>query len=218
MPDVLETASEAQVAANRANAQLSTGPRSAEGKQRSSLNAMKHGLTGRTVLLPKEDPEEHKKFSRRIINSLKAETPEEEELAQVIADQYWRLRRMAAIEDKLMEQEEATIQDFNTLSIYQQRITRVLHEAKRDLREMQAERKRQERATLPEAMRLYKLHKMLDLPWEPRTFGFDYSAADLEQEIDNERLRTAAIGAARWDYNRAKLEASMAEKREKGQE
>ena len=46
--------SEAQLAANRANATHSTGPRTEEGQKRSSLNAMKHGLTGRTVLLPRE--------------------------------------------------------------------------------------------------------------------------------------------------------------------
>src|SRR6185437_6194490 len=41
--------SEAQLAANRANSQLSTGPTSEAGKAKSSLNAVKTGLTGRTV-------------------------------------------------------------------------------------------------------------------------------------------------------------------------
>jgi hypothetical protein len=47
--------SEAKRLANVANAQLSTGPTSAEGKAKSSLNALKTALTGRTVLLPTED-------------------------------------------------------------------------------------------------------------------------------------------------------------------
>ncbi|MGA8598820.1 MAG: hypothetical protein WB676_29225 [Bryobacteraceae bacterium] len=45
----------AQIAANQANAQLSTGPTSETGKAKSSLNAVKTGLTGRTVLLPGDD-------------------------------------------------------------------------------------------------------------------------------------------------------------------
>ena len=49
-----------QIAANQANAQKSTGPTSAEGKQRSSLNALKTGLTGRTVLMPGEDTEAYR--------------------------------------------------------------------------------------------------------------------------------------------------------------
>lgn len=44
-----------RLAANRANARLSTGPTSPAGKAKSSLNAVKTGLTGRTVLLLAED-------------------------------------------------------------------------------------------------------------------------------------------------------------------
>jgi hypothetical protein len=39
--------SEARLAANRANAMLSCGPKTAAGKTRARLNALKHGLTGR---------------------------------------------------------------------------------------------------------------------------------------------------------------------------
>jgi len=47
--------SERRLAANRANAQLSTGPRTEEGKAVSSLNAVKTGLCGRIVLVPSEE-------------------------------------------------------------------------------------------------------------------------------------------------------------------
>jgi hypothetical protein len=50
--------SPAQIEANRRNAQLSTGPRSTEGKERSRRNALKHGLTGEGVALPNEDADE----------------------------------------------------------------------------------------------------------------------------------------------------------------
>jgi hypothetical protein len=42
---------------NRLNAQKSTGPRTQEGKQKSSLNALRHGLTSHLRVLPGEDPE-----------------------------------------------------------------------------------------------------------------------------------------------------------------
>jgi hypothetical protein len=51
--------SDAQLAANRANAQHSTGPTSAAGKAKVSLNAVKTGLTGRTVLLSSEACNSH---------------------------------------------------------------------------------------------------------------------------------------------------------------
>jgi hypothetical protein len=39
-------ATDRQIAANRANAKRSTGPKTAAGKQRSSRNAFRHGLSG----------------------------------------------------------------------------------------------------------------------------------------------------------------------------
>ena len=47
--------SPARIAANRANARKSTGPKTEAGKARSRANALKHGLTGAGVALPGED-------------------------------------------------------------------------------------------------------------------------------------------------------------------
>ena len=55
MPAAKPTASPARLAANRANAARSTGPKSAEGKARSRANALKHGLTGAGVVLADDD-------------------------------------------------------------------------------------------------------------------------------------------------------------------
>jgi hypothetical protein len=46
------TTSENRLAANRANAAKSTGPRTNEGKARSSQNAMKHGISATTFAVP----------------------------------------------------------------------------------------------------------------------------------------------------------------------
>jgi hypothetical protein len=48
-----------QVTANRRNAALSTGPRSANGMNAMRFNAVKHGLRAKSVLLPDEDPSEY---------------------------------------------------------------------------------------------------------------------------------------------------------------
>src|SRR5690348_12926809 len=47
--------SEARLRANRENAKKSTGPRTPEGKQRSSLNGTRHGILAQVIVLPKED-------------------------------------------------------------------------------------------------------------------------------------------------------------------
>jgi hypothetical protein len=126
MPEI----SDAQPEANRPNAMLSTGPRTEEGRRRSSMNATKHGLTARTIVLPK-------------------------------ADQQWRLRRIRDIEMDLLEN-GATGQELATLATYQQRILRVMRDAKRDLEWMQAERKREAAAKKTLAPRV---PVTLEVPW-----------------------------------------------------
>ena len=51
-----------QLEANRRNARNSTGPTSAEGKQRSRCNAVRHGLTAETVIGALEDAEDYQAF------------------------------------------------------------------------------------------------------------------------------------------------------------
>jgi hypothetical protein len=207
--------SDAQLAANRANGELSTGPRTKEGKRRASLNAVKHGLAGRTVVLPKENKDEYLEFAKRIVDSLEPRTPVEEELAQCIADQYWRLRRVKRIEDELVERGEATLQHFSTFGIYVQRIERGLKEAERRLREMQTLRKAKEEAKKTEEIGAYRFHKMMEMEWDPEMFGFVHSGEELEEEIGRRDMRKAGILAARWDYDRAKWEAWKEQKKGK---
>ena len=44
-------ASSRQIAANRANAKRSTGPKTEQGKARSRMNAWKHGLTAEDIVI-----------------------------------------------------------------------------------------------------------------------------------------------------------------------
>jgi hypothetical protein len=63
-----------QIEANRRNAQQSTGPRTEAGKKTSSLNAPRHGLTSRVVVLPTEDFAAYKAFSEEFLLDLAPET------------------------------------------------------------------------------------------------------------------------------------------------
>jgi hypothetical protein len=76
----------AQLAANRANAQLSTGPTSESGRAASSLNALKSGLTGRTILLPTDDLSLYEAEVAALTTRYAPVVPEECSLVQSIAD------------------------------------------------------------------------------------------------------------------------------------
>jgi len=90
--------SNAQIAANQANAQLSTGPTSDTGKSKSSLNALKTGLTGRTVLLPGDDAALYEAHIAGFLKHHEPAADEERNLVQSLADTDWRLLRIPALE------------------------------------------------------------------------------------------------------------------------
>jgi hypothetical protein len=106
--------SEKQLAANRANAKKSTGPRTAAGRQTASQNALKHGLTGNFGVLPGEDHAAHQAFCREIIHEFAPASALELNLAQTIANDFWRISRIAAIETNVFAVgaiEEGIIED-----------------------------------------------------------------------------------------------------------
>ncbi len=91
-------ATEKQTAANRLNAQKSTGPRTPEGRAAVRLNGVTHGLTAETLVLKGESEADFK----AIFESLEAEhqptTPTEETLVAQLAMATWRLRRVYNME------------------------------------------------------------------------------------------------------------------------
>ena len=94
-------ASPARVAANRLNAQRSTGPRTVEGKAASGRNAVKHGLLSRQPLLADEDPVEYQELHERLVEALSPEGAVEELLVDDLLGVLWRLRRLRRVESAL---------------------------------------------------------------------------------------------------------------------
>lgn len=94
--------SKGQLEANRRNAQLSTGPRTAEGKLRIRFNAMTHGLLTKSVLVTASDfPDDTADFGfllGELRFDLKPLGVLEEILVEKIAAAYWRLGRVARAE------------------------------------------------------------------------------------------------------------------------
>jgi hypothetical protein len=94
--------SDKQLAANRRNAQLSTGPRTPEGKARSRWNALKHGVLAQAVIPEPLQPYESRQQFDHLLATLRQElAPQsaiEEMLVETIAACYWRLARVVRAE------------------------------------------------------------------------------------------------------------------------
>ena len=88
----------AQAMASRANGSLSHGPTSDTGKANSSKNALKTGLTGRTVLLPSDDAALYETHILSFVERYSPVGDEETALVQFLADTEWRLQRIPSLE------------------------------------------------------------------------------------------------------------------------
>src|SRR5262249_19244582 len=83
-----------RVEANRNNAKRSCGPRTPEGKARSRMNSLKHGLTAELVVLPGEDPERLEARAAARKEELKPQGELQDYLVERAVHQSWQLDRI----------------------------------------------------------------------------------------------------------------------------
>jgi hypothetical protein len=91
-------ASPAQILANRENAKRSSGPKTQEGKQVASRNAIRHALTGTQIVIPGEDASAYEELRKGLHQSYKPKTEAEKILVDQIAANAWRLMRAQRVE------------------------------------------------------------------------------------------------------------------------
>jgi hypothetical protein len=197
-----------RTAINRANAKHSTGPRTDSGKQRSSQNALRHGLTAETAVLPTEDPAAYQRHIQQFLDEYRPATPTETHLVQELADIAWRQNRIPLLEAELLSRgmnppsEQARI-DFDivdahraiaTLGMHGQRLNRQFHKTLDQLRAIQRERREQEKKELKEAASLFEGHKHKGIPFEPGDYGFVFS----KEEIERHALKLSRLNLCRF--------------------
>ncbi len=200
---------EAQLAANRANAQLSTGPTSPTGKTKVSLNAVKTALTGCTVLLPTDDAALYERHIRAYQDELKPVGQRESDLAQAIADAAWRLVRIPGLEmaiyaqgrlefanlfeDQAPELRPALLdlhiaavneKKLRNLHLQEARLHRRREKDTAELRQLQREREEEARnrrqKEMNDAIEQYGYYKRDKEHFDPAALGFEFSIRDIE--------------------------------------
>jgi hypothetical protein len=156
------TSAAARATINRENAQSSTGPKTAEGKERSRLNSLGHGMTSKTIVLPHESQEEFDALHQGMIEAHSPANDHEIVLVKQIAEAYWRMQRCYGVERAFLESRTAEAEDpeaamanlfidkaesarMRLLMRYVSSAERAYNKALSDLKKMQAERRKQEK-------------------------------------------------------------------------
>ena len=97
-PSNRPSVSERKLAANRANAQRSTGPRTRQGKQRASMNALRHGILAKAAFCPTIEGEQNRAQFEEILEGLMDEYQPREMTevmtVQQLAGCYWKLAKV----------------------------------------------------------------------------------------------------------------------------
>ena len=208
---------------NRSNSQHSTGPKTDAGKQRSSLNALRHGLTGQIVVMPTEDLEAYQLHLQSFTDEYLPEGATEANLVQALADTSWRLNRVAALEANLLTLAAATQPDpladapaqiqnalaivaslenqskaLANLSMHSQRLSRQFERTVAQLRELQKTRLAHEKYELNNLLDIMEMYEANQQTYRPAENGFVFSQTKINAAIhrrNHERLVDRSVRA-----------------------
>jgi hypothetical protein len=185
---------------NRANAQNSTGPKTDEGRKKSSLNALRHGLTGQIVVMRSEDPDAYRNHLAAFKTDLQPKGSVEDHLVQSLADTAWRLNRVAALENNLLtlgaahasEQIQQSLciaalesqaKALSNLSMHSQRLSRQFERTVNQLRDIQKQRRDQETLAMNQAMDLLETAEKNGESYDPSRDGFVFSKSEIDAAL-----------------------------------
>ncbi len=192
---------------NKKNAQHSTGPKTAAGKKQSSLNALRHGLTGQIVVMPSEDLEAYQSHLQSFSDEYAPKGATESNLVQALADTSWRLNRVAALETNLLtlgmtnpspfSNAPQQVQDamsivaalesqskaLSNLSMHSQRLSRQFERTVTQLRDLQKTRLAQEKRDLDNLVDIIEMYESAGETYDPSADGFVFSELQIKESI-----------------------------------
>jgi len=197
-----------RTAINRANAQHSTGPKTEAGKQQSSLNALRHGLTGQLVVMPTEDLQAYQLHVNSFTDEYHPQGATESHLVQALADASWRLNRVAALETNLLTSGvqhgssyrtgpptpitdamaiasslESQSKALANLSMHTQRLSRQFERTVAQLRDLQKARRDREAFELEKLLEILEMYKDKGETYDAAADGFVFSEPQIKEAI-----------------------------------
>ena len=143
----------AQVAANRRNAENSTGPKTEEGKARSAQNARRHGLTAYDFVISGENREEFNSLLSDLTAEHQPSGPTEALLVQQMAQHFWLSQRAMALQRIEIEIADHRVpKDLAVLIRYQTTNERAFHKDLGALLALQKQRTNKQIGSVPQTV------------------------------------------------------------------
>jgi len=176
----------AQVVANIENARHSTGPRSEAGKAISSHNAMKHGLTAQTVLLPGEDEAAYLKLKTDTFASWSPINEMEGSLVQHLVDTQWRINRCARLEVLALSREVPDFKALDVISKHETRLKKTYSTTLKEAHDLIFTRINDCGRRLVDSMAVRRACQKQNVQIDLRSIGFDFSDQEVQAAIDRE--------------------------------
>ena len=181
---------------NRANAQHSTGPKTESGKQRSSQNALRHGLTSQIVVMPTEEIEAYQLHLKSFTEEYDPQGATEANLVQALADASWRLNRVVALETNLlMLDPESQFKALANLSMHSQRLSRQFERTVTQLRQLQKTRRAKEESDLSGLLDIMEMVEATGETYDPSEGGFVFSKFQIDAAISARNRKNRALEA-----------------------
>src|SRR6266436_798929 len=144
-----------RLAANAANAQHSTGPRTPEGQARSSQNARTHGLTARDLVIAPNELEEFEELRSDYQTAVQPQDAIQQSVFELLVGAAWNLRRIRRMEVRACSDTTLTAEklekELDRLVRYKTCIERTFHRSLKELKALQTNAVIQ--ATLPDSVR-----------------------------------------------------------------
>jgi len=176
-------ATDAQNTANQANAQHSTGPRTEEGKAASSRNALKHGLTAKTTLMPDEDAEVFACFVAGMLASHDPFNAAETALVEEMTDVQWRLRRASRFEVRILSAESPDMKALNNMSLHAARLKRQYSATFKEFQQLHRTNRKHREEQMKQAELIQKADWALNRPSTLANNGFDFTVQEVTRSI-----------------------------------
>jgi hypothetical protein len=195
-------ASKAQIAANRKNAKKSTGPKTVEGRETSSMNRLSHGFRSASFqIMECESAEEFEALCQALQDEHQPQTATERILVQKLAEHHWLAQRARDFQGHWLSYENASLSTMPLWLRYESQNDRAFHKCLAELRKVREERRKLEQEARERERQEAALAQRAEIGFERQKQA--EAAMAMKKEANDAKVRLTNAKAERVELETA---------------